>query len=112
MCSIRTPSKGPQKRSIKEALIAAALRGEVINGTRTDKETAVEALAQLSFVKSLDLDPADRSSLARQLVELCRSTVEKRHVEAGESINVHVLEIGLEGLANLARDDPGKGSHT
>ncbi|GAQ84697.1 hypothetical protein KFL_002010135 [Klebsormidium nitens] len=110
LCSVRVPLELFPTHSIKEALIAAALGGEVISGTPINKETAVEALAHLSFLKSLDLKSSERSCLARQLVKQCRGTVEKRHVAAAKTVNVDELKVGLEGLANLARDDPVIGS--
>lgn len=63
----------------------------------------MEALAQLSFMKSLGLNPAGRLCLARQLVKQCRGAV-----EAAETFDVHDLEVGLGGLANLARSDSGR----
>ncbi|GAQ84693.1 hypothetical protein KFL_002010100 [Klebsormidium nitens] len=74
------------------------------------KRMAVEALAPLSFVKALDLDRPLRLRLARQLVNLCRSAVEKRHVEVGETSDVRDLKVGLGGLANLASGDSVTGA--
>lgn len=107
-CSLRS-NLVHQERSVREFLIAAADQGKATGDAMAEKQIAVEALAHLSFVKTLDLDRAGRLRLARQLVDFCRSAVDKRQVEAGETFYVRNLESGLGGLANLASGDPGKG---
>lgn len=107
LCSQRIYAD-PQKRSVSKGLVVAATQGELITGTLIDKGSAVEALAHLSFVETLDLDPAERLCVALQFLELCRRTVEKRHAEYAKMFFMQDLEVGLEGLANLARGDSGR----
>ncbi|GAQ84696.1 hypothetical protein KFL_002010120 [Klebsormidium nitens] len=93
-----------EKRTVREFLISAASRGAFISGTRTfiDSETARELLAHLSFVERQDGDSAGRSNLAQEFLRICRHTVAE--------LQVHDLEVGLGGLANLVGGDPVTGS--
>ncbi|GAQ84691.1 hypothetical protein KFL_002010070 [Klebsormidium nitens] len=103
ICAAKTV-KDAQKRPLSAALIAACVHSDSVSGIR--KEDALEALAQLTYLKSLALVPGDQLFLATELVRMCRVTLEE-----DQSIDyVHSLEIGLTGLANLALSHPGIGS--